>query len=70
MDQKIYKKDLDLFMEHYEMRSFDGPSKADNDIACFFQAKYSMFYCTQRDRLMGHFDFDPSIITNWERNPM
>ncbi len=56
------EKDLAVFMDHYDIPSFQGPERASKALNAFFQAKYGMFYCYDNNKLYGLIDYDPSLI--------
>ena len=67
VDDAKYEKDLNMFMDHYEISAFDGPDKGSMTYNAFFQAKYGMFYCYDNNKRYGLIDYDPTLIQYWER---
>ncbi len=67
VDEKRCNKELDLFMNHYDIPPFNGPNRASMTLNAFFQAKYGMFYCYDNNKLYGLIDYDPALIEKWER---
>ncbi len=66
---KKYAKDLQHFMDHYDVPPFEAPASAQTSLNKFFQAKYGLFYCYDSDKLYGIVKYDPMLIAYWERNP-
>ncbi|CDW84452.1 UNKNOWN [Stylonychia lemnae] len=64
--ERMIEKDLTMFMKHYEIPLFEAPQEAYILINGFFQAKYAMFYCNTP---FGVADFDPVMISKWEKSP-
>ena len=64
-----YLKDVNHFIDHYDIPPFEAPAGAQSTINAFFQAKYGMFYCYDSFIKMGLIEYDPTLISAWERNP-
>eukprot|EP00347_Sterkiella_histriomuscorum_P012615 403367889 len=61
-------KDVNIFMEHYDIPVFDAPENARTSINAFFQAKYGMFYCQDNSKRDIYPDYSPTIIQMFEKS--
>ena len=69
VNERKLQPDLSIFMDHYDIPSFDGPPSAQKAVNAFFQAKYGMFYCHDQSKKFGLVEYYPSLVQHLERNP-
>lgn len=66
--EKKAAPDLEVFMNHYDIKPFHGPPKAASVVNSFFQTKYGMFTCYGLKKDLGKIPYDPTLLTTWERD--
>lgn len=57
------------FMDQYDLPIFVSTPRGKDAINAFFQAKYGMFTCYDSVHHIGRVEYDPELITYWERQP-